>query len=133
MQNKTLEISGQPAYVESWSVAAIPNFVATALERWQRNFGRLPSQFLLVVCPQVEVNAAGGLPGRVRELTDPRVRLLHFTSCHKPYLVILLLGDDAEPRRGEIQKLLAWSEGYEVEIDTERTRLLFLEATEHTD
>jgi hypothetical protein len=130
---KQLEITGLPPYVGSWSVAGIPNFVTSVLNRWQRNYGRLPPRFLLLACPQVEVNAAGGLPRRVRELTDPRVRILHFTGCHKPYLVIILLGADAELRREEIQQQLAWSEGYAVEFAEGMTRLEFLDAIEQPD
>ena len=88
---------------------------------------------MLVACPLVEVNAVGGLPPRVRELTDSRVRILHFTGCHKPYLVILLIGEDAEVRRGEIQQLLSWSEGYQVEIINGMARLRFIEAVEEND
>jgi hypothetical protein len=87
----------------------------------------------LVACPQVEVNAVGGLPSRVRELTNPRHRLQHFTSCHKPYLVIFLVGEDAEGRREEIQKWLSWSEGYQVEFTDGTPRLRFIEAIEERD
>ena len=128
-----LEIIGQPPYIGSWSAVRLPGFIIKVLDRWQRNFGRLPSQFALVACPQVEVNAIGGLPARVRELTDSRVRILHFTGCHKPYLVILLIGDDAEARRAEIQKRLSWSEGYHVEFKDGLARLQFIEAIEEND
>lgn len=128
-----LEILGLPNYIGSWSVVGVPGFVIAVLNRWQRNRGSLPSQFVLVACPQVEVNANGGLPPRVRELTDSRVRIQHFTGCHKPYLVILLLGEDAEARREEIQNLLAWSEGYEVELSEGTTRLRFIDAVEEND
>ncbi|MGD2075421.1 MAG: hypothetical protein PVG38_10945 [Gammaproteobacteria bacterium] len=131
--SEQLEIAGLPPYIGSWSVAGIPNFVIAVLNRWQRNYGRLPSRFVLVACPQVEVQAAGGLPARVRELTDSRVRILHFTGCHKPYLVFILLGDDAETRRDEIQKLLSWSEGYRVDLGDGKARLQFVEAVEHID
>jgi hypothetical protein len=125
-----LEILGQPSYVSSWSVAGIPGFIPAALERWQRNHGRLPDRFILVACPQVEVNALGGLPARVRELTSPRLRFQHFTGCHKPYLVILLVGEEASARREKVQELLAWSEGYQVERQDSTTRLRFIEAVE---
>jgi hypothetical protein len=128
-----LAISGLPPHVGSWSVVGLRGFMIKVLNRWQRNYGRLPSQFMLVACPQVEINAVGGLPSRVRELTDSRVRILHFTGCHKPYLVILLLGDDAEARRCEIQKLLSWSEGYQVEFKDGMTQLRFIEAVEEND
>lgn len=125
-----LEISGLPPYIGSWSVVGLPGFAYSVLNRWQRNYGTLPSQFVLVACPQVEVNDLGGLPSRVMELTDARVRILHFTGCHKPYLVILLLGNDAERRRKEIQNLLSWSEGYQVKVSNGMTQLQFIEAIE---
>jgi hypothetical protein len=131
--SKKFEVAGLPPYVGSWSVVGIPNFVVAVLNRWQRNYGGLPARFVLVTCPQVEIHAAGGLPARVRELTDSRVRILHFTACHKPYLVFLLLGDDAETRRSEIQKLLSWSEGYRVELGDGKAHLQFVEAVEHID
>ena len=59
-----LEIIGQPPYIGSWSAVRLPGFIIKVLDRWQRNFGRLPTQFALVACPQVEVNAIGGLPAR---------------------------------------------------------------------
>jgi len=131
--SEQLEIMGLPNYIGSWSVVGLPGFVLAVLNRWQRNQGRLPSQFVLVACPQVEINAIGGLPSRVRELTDSRVRIKHFTGCHKPYLVILVLGEDAEARREEIQHLLSWSEGYHVELMDGMTRLRFIDAIEEND
>lgn len=128
-----LEITGVPPYIGSWSAVRLPGFIIKVLNRWQRNYGSLPSQFMLVACPQVEVNAVGGLPARVRELTDSRVRLLHFTGCHKPYLIILLFGADAEARRAEIQPWLAWSEGYQAEVRDGLIRLRFIDAIEEID
>ena len=128
-----LEIIDVPPYIRSWSAVGLPGFIIKALERWQRNYGDLPPQFRLVACPQVEVNAVGGLPDRVRELTDSRVRLLHFTGCHKPYLILLLFGDDAETCRAEIQQWLAWSEGYQAVIIDGVIRLRFIDAIEEID
>lgn len=128
------EVIGLPPNVGSWSAIGIPGFVAGAVNRWVREQGRLPPQFVLIACPNVEINANGGLPIRVRELTNPRHRLQHFTGCHKPYLVIFLEGEDAEARRDEIQKWLAWSEGYQVDCtDTGAPRLHFIEAIEELD
>jgi hypothetical protein len=128
-----MEILGQPAYVRNWSVAGIPGFIPAVLDRWQRNHGRLPDRFVLVACPQVEINALGGLPERVRELTDPRLRFQHFTGCHKPYLVILMVGEDASALRKKVQKMLSWSEGYQVECQDRTTRLRFIEAIEERE
>ena len=128
-----LEITGLPSNVGSWSAVSIPGFLFAVLKRLQRHLGRLPARFVLVACPQVEVNAVGGLPSRVRELTNPCQRLQHFTGCHKPYLVIFLVGEDAEARREEIQKWLSWSEGYQVEFTDGTPRLRFIEAIEERD
>lgn len=128
-----LEIHGVPPYVASWSAASIPGFVPAVLDRWQRNYGALPARFTLVFCPQVEVNAVGGLPAGVRERTNARQRLQHFTGCHKPYLVLFHAGADAEGWRREVQEQLAWSEGYAVESAGGVTRLRFVDAVEERD
>jgi len=86
-----------------------------------------------VLCPQVEINAIGGLPDRVRELTSPRWRLQQFTGCHKPYLVLIHAGEDAERWRREVQGLLSWSEGYRVDITQDATRLQFIDAVEERE
>jgi len=127
------EIAELPPYIQSWSVVSLPDFVLSAMGRWQRNFGALPSQFILVACPQMEINAMGGLPSRVVELTNPRMRIKHFTGCHKLYLIILLSGEDAEARRGEIQKHLPWSEGYRAQFNDEMLRLQFIDAVEECE
>ena len=128
-----MEIHGLPPYVKSWSVAVIPRFIPAVLDRWQRNYGELPRQFVMVLCPQVEVSAIGGLPPRVRELTNPMFRMQHFTGCHKPYVVLIHAGEDPEGWREEVQKMLSWSEGYRVEITEEITRLQFVDAVEEHD
>jgi len=131
--SEPLKIIGLPPYIECWSAVGVPGFIFAILNRWQRNYGRLPSQFVMVACPQVEINAMGGLPARVSELTDSRQRIKHFTGCHRPYLVILLLGEDAEVRREEIQKFLPWSEGYHVDFKDGMTQLRFIDAIEEID
>jgi hypothetical protein len=125
-----VEVADLPPYVEMWSVAKIPNFIPAVLGRWQRDRGELPPQFYVLVCPQVEVNAAGGLPARVVELTDPRLRCRHFTGCHKPYFVVFFVGEDADRKRAEVQAMLSWSESYRVDIGTDAVRLAFVDAME---
>ncbi len=128
-----LEIQGVPSYVASWSVASIPGFVPAVLDRWQRNYGELPARFTMVMCPKVEVNAVGGLPAGVVQRTNPRLRMQHFTGCHKPYLVLFHAGEDAEEWRRAVQGLLAWSEGYAAESVDGVTRLRFVAAVEERD
>ncbi len=129
----SVEIRDVPVYVESWTVAKIPGFVAAVLNRWQREHGELPARFHMAMCPQVEINAMGGLPSRVRELTDPRLTCRHFTGCHKPYLVVIFVGEDADARRQQAQELLSWSEGYAVEKTESAVQLTFAGCTEEVD
>ena len=129
----TVEICGVPDHVESWTVAKIPGFVAAVLTRWEREHGVLPARFHMVLCPQVEVNAMGGLPLTVHELTDPRLTCRHFTGCHKPYLVVIFVGDDADSRRQQVQDLLSWSEGYAVDKTDSSVRLQFAGYTEEME
>ena len=128
-----IEVLEVPAHVAAWSVARIPGFVLAFLGSWRRAHGDLPSEFSLILCPQAEINAMGGLPSEVHALTDPRLRCRHFTGCHRPYLVILFTGDDAESRRTAAQAVLPWSEGYRVSLGQDRVRLHFAEATEGLD
>jgi len=128
-----LEIQGVPPYVASWSAANIPGFVPAVLDRWQRNYGKLPARFTMVMCPKVEVNAIGGLPAGVVQRTNPRLRMQHFTGCHKPYLVLFHAGEDAEKWRSEVQGLLSWSEGYAAESVDGVMRLRFVDAVEELD
>ena len=128
-----LDIQGLPPYVASWSCAGIPGFVPAVLERWQRNYGNLPPRFVMVLCPKVEVDAMGGLPHRVRVLTDARQRLQHFTGCHKPYVVLFNQDQDTETWREQVQQQLPWSEAYNAEIAHGRIHLEFIDAREDLD
>ena len=132
-RDKGLEIADLPAYVQSWSVVNLPGFISNLLDRWQRNYGNLPDAFSLIACPQAEVNANGGLPSRVIDLTDPRARIKQFTSCHRLYLVILIMGEHVAQRREQIQQHLSWSEGYDVVVDDDALRFRFLEAIEESE
>ena len=127
---EALQIQGVPPYVASWSAASIPGFVPAVLERWRRNQGELPDRFIIVMCPKVEVNAVGGLPAGVVRCTNPRLRMQHFTGCHKPYLVLFHVGEDAEAWRSEVQGQLSWSEAYAAESVNGVTTLRFVEAVE---
>ncbi|MGD2082470.1 MAG: hypothetical protein PVF91_05865 [Chromatiales bacterium] len=125
-----VEIEGAPDYVGAWSAAAIPGFVPTVLRRWQREYGRLPDPLFVTLCPQVELNASGGLPGVAVELSDARLRCRQFTGCHKPYFVMFFTGADAADHQARAGEALAWSESYRLEIGPDRLRLEFRGATE---
>jgi hypothetical protein len=125
-----VDVSEVPPYIKAWSVTGVDRFIPAILGRWQRERGAWPQECYLVFCPRVEVNALGGLPGEVLELSDPRHRMSHFTGCHRPYTAILLQGEDADQRRAAIHELLPWSESYRATVEGERVRLTFLDATE---
>ena len=72
----------------------------------------------------------GGLPERVRMLTNARQRIQHFTGCHKPYLVLINHDEDTEAWREEVQGQLPWSEAYHTEIAHDMIRLEFIDAIE---
>ena len=97
---KKLELVDVPPYVASWNAAKIPGFVLAVLSRWQRSQDGLPDRFFMVMCPQVEVNARGGLPPRVVEMTDPRLRCKHFTGCQRPYFVVLFGTEGGDMNNG---------------------------------
>jgi hypothetical protein len=128
-----IKVDGVPEHVASWSAAKIPGFVAAVIKRWEREYGELRRSFEMVICPQVEINAIGGLPAEVIELTDPRLRCRHFTGCHKPYFVAFFAGEDAAVRRAKVQTLLPWSEGYAVEVDDEAVTLRFVDCSEDVE
>jgi hypothetical protein len=125
-----VDVRDQPAHVAAWSVARISGFVPGILSRWEREHGRLPPELSLILCPQAEISAMGGLPAEVHELTDPRLRCRHFTGCHRPYVALLFRGEDAESRRAAAQALLPWSEGYRVTVGDGRVTLWFRGANE---
>lgn len=127
---ENVEVSGLPPYIAFWSITRVDRFIPAILGRWHREHSGLRSGFFLLLCPRVEVNALGGLPGDVLDLTDPRQRLTHFTGCQRPYMALMLAGEDADQRRARIHELLPWSESYWVEIDEASIRLSFIDATE---
>jgi hypothetical protein len=128
-----VEIEGAPTYMGAWSAAAIPGFVPAVLRRWQREFGPLPEPLFITLCPQVEINAAGGLPAAAVELSDARLRCRHFTGCHKPYFVMFFTGAEGPAHQDQAGELLAWSESYRLHVEPDRLRLEFRGATEALD
>jgi hypothetical protein len=126
-------IEGLPDHVEAWSAAAIPGLVPAVLRRWRREYGPLPEPLFITLCPQVEINAGGGLPAVAVELSDARLRCLQFTGCHKPYFVMLFTGTDAAEDQLRAGQALAWSESYRVHRHAQRLGLEFRDATEALD
>ena len=130
--NKT-NVHGIPVYVESWAAALVSNLVSTALMRWEREYEKLPESFYMLICPQVEINARGGLPADIHEYIDAKLTCRQFTGCHKPYFIALFVDKSAEESCLKTQQLLAWSEAYKVNIKEGDVILHFVGCTEELD
>ena len=112
-----------------WSITNVHNFLVGALGRLQRD-GELPERFFLSLCPWGERNALGGTPAQVQEVMDPRFRLVHFTACGRPYLVVLFMGKDAVSRQRVAMEHLPWSEHFAVVCQDDQAVLNYLGCTE---
>ena len=124
------EVRGDPP---PWSVALVDKFVGSVLGRMDREGARLPQSFRISMCPWGERNAVGGTPAAVKEHSDPRFRIVHFTGCSRPYLVAVFAGDDARARQQVAMAHLPWSEHYEAEIRDGTVILSFVDSTEEVD
>jgi hypothetical protein len=121
------QVQGDPP---PWSVVDVNNFIVGALARVEDGGGALPRRFRMSCCPWGERNAVGGTPLPVQEVTDPRLRLVHFTGCGRPYLVALFIGDDAARRQDAARGHLPWSEHFDVSLDGDVAALQYLDYTE---
>jgi len=104
-----IDIEGTPP---PWGVTAIGGFVRSALSRVEREGGTLPDEFCVSFCPWGERNAATLAMATIADVFEPRLRLVHFTSCGRPYLVAVLTGPDAADRQCRALDHLPWSEHY---------------------
>jgi hypothetical protein len=120
-------ITGSPP---PWTVTTVDKFIVGALNRVVATGGDLPPGFHLSLCPWGERNALGGTPAEVQEILDPRLRLVHFTGCGRPYLVLAFIGDDAPARQEIAMRHLPWSEHFRVDHEEGHATLTCLEATE---
>jgi hypothetical protein len=123
----SFSIDGSPP---PWTVANVDKFIVAALNRIQGAGGALPESFYLSVCPWGERNALGGTPPKVQEIMDPRLRLVHFTGCGRPYLVAAFTGEGAEGRQEIAMRHLPWSEHFAVAHEGGHARLAYLGCTE---
>lgn len=123
----TINVQGDPP---PWSVVDVDKFVVGALKRVEDSGGDLPPRFRMSCCPWGERNALGGTPQPVQEVMDPRLRLVHFTGCGRPYLVALFIGDDAARRQDTAREHLPWSEHFDVSIQGDVAALRYLDCTE---
>jgi hypothetical protein len=115
-----IDISGTPP---PWGVTAIGGFVRSALGRVEREGGALPDEFCVSFCPWGERNAASEAMATIADVFEPRLRLVHFTSCGRPYLVAVLTGPDAAERQGRTLERLPWSEHYHARRAGDRLEL----------
>ena len=99
-----------------WGVTAIQGFVQSALSRAEREGGALPVEFHLSFCPWGERNAAFQHLSALAGVFEPRFRLVHFTSCGRPYLIAILTGEDAVERQRKTMAYLPWSEHYHARL-----------------
>jgi hypothetical protein len=127
---RSVQVEGQPP---PWSVTGVDKFLVGALQRVQREGAALPPRFYMSLCPWGERNALGGTPAPVQEILDPRLRLVHFTGCGRPYLVALFIGDDAAARQQTAMQHLPWSEHLAVTRRDEQVRARYLGCTEEVD
>ena len=104
-----IDIEGTPP---PWGVTAIGGFVRSVLSRVEREGGALPDEFCVSFCPWGERNAATLVMAAIADVFEPRFRLVHFTSCGRPYLVAVLTGPDAADRQCRALDHLPWSEHY---------------------
>jgi hypothetical protein len=116
--------------VPPWSVTSVHNFVVGALNRAQRDAWALPGQFRLSICPWGERNILGGTPTQVQEVINPRLRLVHFTGCGRPYLLILFVGEDAAAHQQIAMQYLPWSEHFSVTCHDNEAALDYHGSTE---
>lgn len=117
-----------------WSVTAVDKFVVSSLQRAQREGGALPRQFRMSMCPWGERNAMGEAWGMAQAVIDPRFRIVHFTGCSRPYLVVLFVGEDAARDQDVMKRYMPWSEHYEVELAGKGTiALRFVGCTEEPE
>jgi hypothetical protein len=104
-----IDIEGTPP---PWGVTGIGGFVRSAIGRVEREGGKLPDEFCVSFCPWGERNAVSHALSTIADVFEPRFRLVHFTSCGRPYLVAVMTGPDAADRQRRTLDHLPWAEHY---------------------
>lgn len=129
-QLRGYEVSGSPP---PWSVTGVDKFIVSVIQRAERQGGVLPEEFFMSLCPWGERNAVGGGTVELRDVMDPRFRLVHFTGCGRPYLVVILTGDDAVKRQQIAMRHLPWSEHYQARLHEGVIQLAFVAEVEEPE
>ncbi len=125
-----VEIKGSPP---PWGVTSISGFVGSALSRTEREGRKLPEEFFISFCPWGERNAAFHSASGMTDVFEPQFRLVHFTSCGRPYLIAILTGKDARTRQRKAMQYLPWSEHYHGRIEGDCVSLTSLGDVEDID
>ena len=116
-----------------WGITAINGFVESALARAEREASELPEEFFVSFCPWGERNSAFQNLGELADVFEPRYRIVHFTSCGRPFLIAILTGPDAEARQRKAMQHLPWSEHYHGRIDGNAVVLSFIDEVQEID
>lgn len=115
-----INLQGSPP---RWGVTAIEGFIQAALSRAEREGSDLPEEFYVSFCPWGERNEAFRHLSAIADIFEPRFRLVHFTSCGRPYLIAILTGPDAMVRQRKAMAHLPWSEHYHGKLEGSRLTL----------
>ena len=125
-----IKLQGSPP---PWGITAINGFIQSALSRAEREGSKLPEEFFVSFCPWGERNAAYQQLSGMADVFEPLFRLVHFTSCGRPYLVVVLTGPDAMQRQHTAMKYLPWSEHYRGRLDGDCVTLTLMGEVEDID
>lgn len=123
-------LEGEPP---PWSVTTINGFVLSALSRAEQSGSKLPNEFFATFCPWGERNAASHHLSEMSDVYEPLYRLVHFTSCGRPFLITILTGPDAQKRQHKAMNYLPWSEHYHCRLEGDCVALTFIGETEDLD
>jgi hypothetical protein len=126
----TVIVEGSPP---AWGVTGIKGFIESALARVERGGAVLPDTFRVSFCPWGERNAAAGQLSEIADVFEPQLRLVHFTSCGRPFLIAILSGPDADERQRRAMKHLPWSEHYRGRREASKVTLNFIGESEDVD
>lgn len=126
----SIKLEGAPP---PWGITAIGGFVESALSRAERGGGELPEEFYASFCHWGERNAAVQSLAEIADIFEPQYRLVHFTSCGKPFLVAILTGPDARERQQKVMQRLPWSEHYRCRKEADDLVLTFIVETQDVD
>jgi len=116
-----------------WSVTKVDKFLPGVFARAEHEGAALPEAFHISMCPWGEHNTVRGSAEHWHDVMDPRFRLVHFTGCGRPYLVVMFIGEEARRRQTVAARHLPWSEHYRVELDAQTARLHFLGESEEPE